>query len=52
MDDALSDQVCELLEDWLNAKRPSVTDEYGQEPLLLSGEGRLQKTTLRAYVYR
>ena len=37
---ALSDQVCELLDDWLEAKRPSVTDEYGREPLLASREGR------------
>jgi integrase len=49
---ALSDQVCDLLDDWLDAKRPSVTDEYGREPLLASREGRTNKTTLRAYVYR
>jgi integrase len=49
---ALSEQLCEILDDWLDAKRPSVTDEYGREPLLASREGRTNKTTLRAYVYR
>ncbi len=49
---ALSDQICDLLHDWLETKRPSVTDEYGREPLLASREGRTNKTTLRAYVYR
>lgn len=49
---ALSDDICELLDDWLNNKRPDVTDDHGREPLLASREGRLQKTTLRMYVYR
>ncbi|APE95717.1 tyrosine-type recombinase/integrase [Halodesulfurarchaeum formicicum] len=49
---ALSDQLCEVLDDWLDAKRPVVTDDYGREPLLASREGRTSKTTLRAYVYR
>jgi len=44
---ALSDDICELLDDWLENKRPDVTDEHGREPLLASREGRLQKTTLR-----
>ena len=49
---ALSDDICELLDDWLTNKRPDVTDDHGREPLLASREGRLQKTTLRMYVYR
>ena len=49
---ALSDDICELLDDWLENKRPDVTDEYDREPLLASRQGRLQKTTLRMYVYR
>lgn len=36
---ALSDQVCDLLDNWLAEKRPSITDEYGREPLLASREG-------------
>ena len=33
---AVSDQVADLLDDWLAEKRPDVTDEYGRDPLLAS----------------
>ncbi|QLG61940.1 tyrosine-type recombinase/integrase [Halorarum salinum] len=49
---AVSDQVAELLDDWLTQKRPDVTDEYDRTPLLATRQGRANKTTLRAYVYR
>jgi site-specific recombinase XerD len=49
---ALSDGVCDLIDDWIETKRPSVADEYGREPLLASRQGRTNKTTLRTYVYR
>lgn len=49
---ALSDDICDLLDDWIANKRPNVTDEYGREPLLASRQGRLSKTTIRVYVYR
>jgi len=49
---ALSDDICDLLDDWLENKRPDVTDDFDREPLLASRQGRLQKTTLRMYVYR
>ncbi len=49
---ALSDQICELLDDWISTKRPDVTDEFGREPLLASRRGRIAKSTLRTYVYR
>lgn len=49
---ALSYQVCDLLDDCLETQRPSVIDEYDREPLLASRQGRTNKTTLRAYVYR
>lgn len=49
---ALSEEVCELLEDWLADQRPSVTDDQGREPLLATPNGRVHKSTLRNYVYR
>jgi len=49
---ALSDQVCALIDDWLDNQRPEVTDEYDRRPLLPSRQGRAKKTTLRDYVYR
>jgi len=49
---ALSEQVCELLDDWIANKRPDVTDDQGREPLLASRQGRAHRTTLRGYCYR
>jgi integrase len=49
---ALSDQLCTLIDDWLNNQRPGVTDDYDRRPLLASRQGRAQKTTLRCYVYQ
>jgi len=49
---AISDQICELLSDWIADQRPSVTDEYGRRPLLATSEGRAHTTTLRNYVYQ
>ena len=49
---ALSDQLCDLLDDWIANKRPDVTDDHGREPLLASPQGRAHRTTLRAYCYR
>ncbi|MFB6198795.1 MAG: tyrosine-type recombinase/integrase [Halobacteriaceae archaeon] len=49
---ALSDNICDLLDDWIANKRPDVTDEHGREPLLASRYGRLHKTTIRTYVYK
>jgi site-specific recombinase XerD len=44
---ALSDDIYELLDGWLENKRPDTTDDHGRKPLLASREGRLQKMTLR-----
>ena len=49
---ALSEEVCELLDDWLEHTRPSVTDEYGRKPLITTSQGRAHKTTLRGDCYR
>ncbi len=48
---ALSEQICDLLDDWIADKRPNVTDEYGREPLLATQQGRAHRTTLRLYCY-
>jgi len=49
---ALSDQMCDLIDDFVRNHRPEVRDEYGRCPLLPSRQGRARKTTLRDYVYR
>ncbi|WP_435186856.1 tyrosine-type recombinase/integrase [Halobellus sp. EA9] len=49
---ALSDQICDLLDDWIADKRPDVTDDDGRDPLLTTVQGRASKSTLRFYVYK
>lgn len=49
---ALSDDICELIDEWLTNKRPDTTDKHDREPLLASRQGRLQKSKIRTYVYR
>ena len=48
---ALSDSVTALLNDWINDQRPSVTDQYGREPLLATVQGRMHVTTIQQYAY-
>lgn len=49
---ALSDEVCQFLIDWIDQRRPAVTDEYGREPLISTSQGRAHTTTLRSDCYR
>lgn len=49
---ALSEEVCELLDDWLEHTRPAVTDDHGRKPLISTQEGRAHTTTLRGDCYR
>ncbi|WP_338727008.1 site-specific integrase [Haladaptatus sp. DJG-WS-42] len=48
---ALSDEMCELLDDWLADQRPDVTDDAGREPLLASKQGRLHHSTIQHIIY-
>ena len=47
---ALSEQICDLLDDWIADKRPNVTDEYGRKPLLATQQGRAHRTTYASTV--
>lgn len=49
---ALSDEVCGLLDDWLEHTRPSATDNHGRKPLITTPQGRAHTTTLRGDCYR
>jgi integrase len=49
---ALSKRICELLNDWIDDRRPDTVDDYERKPLLTTSQGRAHKTTLRDYVYR
>lgn len=48
---ALSNSVVDLLNDWIDDQRPTVTDEYGREPLPATGQGRVHVTTIQQYAY-
>ncbi|WP_233738190.1 tyrosine-type recombinase/integrase [Halocatena pleomorpha] len=49
---ALSDQIYELLDDWIADRRPSVCDDHGRQPLLATPNGGVCKSVLRYYVYQ
>ncbi|WP_254862264.1 tyrosine-type recombinase/integrase [Halovivax gelatinilyticus] len=49
---AIDEDVCTVIDDYLDHRRPDVTDEHGRRPLLASGRGRLSKSSIRTYVYK
>jgi len=49
---SITSDACDLIDDYLENRRPDVTDEYGREPLLASQQGRISKSTIRKYVYK
>jgi site-specific recombinase XerD len=49
---ALSDEVCMILDDWIDQRRPETTTDTGREPLVSTSHGRAHRTTLRGDCYR
>ena len=49
---SITSEACDLLDDYLENRRPDVTDEHGRDPLLASPQGRISKSTIRKYVYK
>ncbi|MFC4356560.1 tyrosine-type recombinase/integrase [Halobium salinum] len=49
---ALSDPICELIDDWIAEKRPESVDEFGRDALVTTSQGRVSKSSIRAYVYQ
>jgi site-specific recombinase XerD len=49
---ALSEDVCSVIDDYLDNHRPDVIDDYGRDPLLATSRGRIAKGTIRKYVYK
>lgn len=41
-----------LIEDWIDDRRPDVTDEYGRQPLIATKRGRASDSCIRDTVYR
>ncbi|WP_433628345.1 tyrosine-type recombinase/integrase [Halomicrococcus sp. NG-SE-24] len=48
---ALPGQMCDLLTDWIENKRPDTVDEFGREPLLATEQGRIHVGTIQHYAY-
>ncbi len=49
----ITDEVAEIVQDYIDVNRSDVTDEYDRRPLLTSqkGDGRLSKSAMRNWVY-
>ena len=48
---SISPEAAEVLDGYIQANRKNVTDEHDRDPLLTTRNGRLQKSTIRQYVY-
>jgi integrase len=48
---AISDEVAEVLSDYIEGRRPDVTDKHGREPLLATKQGRPAKSTIQRNIY-
>ncbi|QAY21061.1 tyrosine-type recombinase/integrase [Halorubrum ezzemoulense] len=48
---SISPEAAEVLDGYITANRKNVTDEHGRDPLITTRNGRLQKSSIRQYVY-
>lgn len=48
---AISAELAELLQDYIEDTRVDTTDEHGRKPLLAGKQGRFSRTTIRRIVY-
>ena len=48
---ALSQSLCDLLDDWIADLRPPVTDDHGRDPLLATRQGRPHAQTIQGWAY-
>lgn len=49
---ALSDPVCEVLDDWLSVNHLGAVDQYDREPLFVTKINRLSRTRGRTIIYQ
>ncbi len=47
----ISDDVTEIITDWVDDQRPRVTDDYGRKPLIATKHGRAHLTTISSDIY-
>lgn len=48
----LSNDLVQVLDDWVHNQHPRVKDEHGRMPLIATSNGRAHKTTIRNHLYR
>ena len=48
---ALSKDVCEVLQDYIDVTRDDVTDDHGRKPLFTTRYGRMHRSKIREMVY-
>ena len=49
---ALSEKSMRVLKNWIEDRRPDVTDEHGREPLIATKHGRRDGNSIRRRIYR
>jgi len=49
---AISAELAELLEDYIEDTRSEITDDHDRDPLLSGSQGRLSRSTIRRIVYQ
>jgi integrase len=49
---ALSDSVCEIIDDWLSVNHPQDVDDFNREPLFATSRGRLSRNRARSIAYQ
>lgn len=47
----LVDETCDIIDAWIEDRRPDQTDDYDRDPLLTTTQGRAQPGTIQTYIY-
>lgn len=48
----ISEEVAEVIDDYIEHNRIEVTDDHGREPLITTTHGRIAKSTISKYIYK
>lgn len=48
----ISEEVADIIDDYIENNRPEVTDDHGREPLIATNHGRMAKSTISKYIYK
>ncbi|QSW98166.1 tyrosine-type recombinase/integrase [Haloterrigena alkaliphila] len=48
----VSEEVAEVIDDYIEHNRIEVTDDHGREPLITTTHGRMAKSTISKYIYK